>query len=248
MYDASKQKISEFIRNKSNNQALNQDEIEESDPSIYQEIDSSTEKNTDNDSDENGYFLNIRRPIYTQIEQLKVQEYFCGKNHDIRKQQHPFFRQKYTCIEEKGSSFKYVRQTSRFLLQSVDGIKTKRIPLGLIVTPFPELMEKDSKPNLIEVFDNDSIKSLSCKNCGALPYHVEANKVTKNTKSGSLIPIFAKKSSDTLNYNCHVCGAKMSVVNYDQKMEVLFDKINSDMGTIDLALPLEIVQVNEQKF
>ena len=63
-----------------------------------------------------------------------------------------------------------------------------------------------------------------------------------------MIPIFAKKSSDTLNYNWHVCGAKMSVVNYDQKMEVLFDKINSDMGIIDLALPLEIDQVNEMKF
>lgn len=96
----------------------------ESDPSIYQEEDSN-EDDSELDSDfgdgeeeeeESDYMLDIRRPIYESEDDRKIKEFFCGRNHDILEYDYPFFNKKFTCVEDMGSSLKYLRMTNRFLL------------------------------------------------------------------------------------------------------------------------------------
>lgn len=89
----------------------------ESDPSVFQ--DEETEESSEEDqsqSEINDYLLEIKRPGYLKDEDFNIPELFCGANHDLREEAFPFFNKKFTCVEDKGTSLKYLRQSMRFLL------------------------------------------------------------------------------------------------------------------------------------
>ena len=184
----------------------------ESDPSVYQEDASNYSKDPiseaeDESEDEAGdYFLSLKRPHFSNAQDFKLSELFCGRNHDIMKNHVPFFNQKFTCVEDKGSSIKYVRQTTRFLLQTQDGMSTQHVPLGFVLTPFPQLMNLDSKPNKVKVVDRGDIKKLMCPKCGALPFQIDNVKTAKNE---SWTAFRTSRSKNGLQYECGVCRNKV---------------------------------------
>jgi hypothetical protein len=67
------------------------------------------EHESDVESDEDEFILSISRPGFMKTEDFNVPELFCGANHDIREQNYPFFNKNFTCVEDKGSSLKYLR-------------------------------------------------------------------------------------------------------------------------------------------
>lgn len=129
----------------------------------------------------------------------------------------------------------------RFLLQTEQGLSTQHVPLGFVLTPFPDLMAKDSPPSLISTNNSAHLKSLMCRKCGALPFQLD--KVENiETKNQSWLSFKANKKdleSSTLTgikYQCGVCRNTVTIESFNEGKKDLFQALNTELGTHDIKI------------